>query len=66
MTAAVAPFPTPNSNAGRNAEVGLAIAVLFIIALVYMLSGVFWRLLFVLRRRGNPPPPAYTQVTEAQ
>ena len=41
--------------------------VLFIIALVYMLSGVFWRLLFVLRRRGNPPPPsAYTQVTEAQ
>ena len=41
--------------------------VLFIIALVYMLSGVFWRLLFILRRRHSPPPPpAYKEAPELQ
>jgi CDP-diacylglycerol--serine O-phosphatidyltransferase len=40
--------------------------VLFVIALVYMLSGVFWRLLFILRRRHHPPPPAYKEAPELQ
>jgi CDP-diacylglycerol--serine O-phosphatidyltransferase len=31
--------------------------VLFLLALAYMFSGVFWRLKWVLRRRGSPPPP---------
>lgn len=31
--------------------------VLFFIALTYMLSGVFWRLQFIVRRHHNPPPP---------
>ncbi|MBO0912526.1 MAG: phosphatidylcholine/phosphatidylserine synthase [Acidobacteria bacterium] len=37
--------------------------VLFVIALTYMFSGVFWRLLWTLRRRGNEPPPPYTQAS---
>jgi CDP-diacylglycerol---serine O-phosphatidyltransferase len=37
--------------------------VLFGIALVYMLSGVLWRLQWVFRRR-NPPPPAYRQASQ--
>jgi CDP-diacylglycerol--serine O-phosphatidyltransferase len=36
--------------------------VLFVIALVYMISGVFWRLQWIFRRKRNPPPPAYTEV----
>src|ERR1051326_4143505 len=41
MTAAVAPLPIAKSNAGRNAEVGMAIAVLFIVALLMVpLPGV--------------------------
>ncbi len=31
--------------------------VLFLVALLYMFSGVFWRLKWVLRRKGSPPPP---------
>ena len=39
--------------------------VLFLIAMTYMLSGVFWRLLYVVHRRGSPPsPPAYTEAPE--
>jgi CDP-diacylglycerol--serine O-phosphatidyltransferase len=30
--------------------------VLFVIALTYMFSGIFWRLQWIFRRRGNPPP----------
>ncbi len=30
--------------------------VLFLLALVYMLSGVIWRLLYIIRRHGTPPP----------
>jgi CDP-diacylglycerol---serine O-phosphatidyltransferase len=31
--------------------------VLFCIALLYMVSGVFWRLQWIFRRRPDPPPP---------
>jgi CDP-diacylglycerol---serine O-phosphatidyltransferase len=37
--------------------------VLFLIALTYMFSGVFWRLHWVFRRRRNPPPP-YREVSQ--
>lgn len=37
--------------------------VLFTIALLYMFSGVFWRLTWIFRRR-NPPPPAYKQASQ--
>ena len=30
--------------------------VLFVIALTYMFSGIFWRLQWIFRRRGNQPP----------
>ena len=40
--------------------------VLFLIALLYVFSGVFWRLKWIFRRKGNPPPPpAYTEATHA-
>lgn len=39
--------------------------VLFVIALVYMISGVFWRLQWIFRRKPNPPPPAYTEVSQS-
>jgi CDP-diacylglycerol--serine O-phosphatidyltransferase len=39
--------------------------VLFILALGYMFSGVFFRVLYALRRRtAPPPPPTYTEVSE--
>jgi CDP-diacylglycerol--serine O-phosphatidyltransferase len=38
--------------------------VLFLIALLYMFSGVFWRLKWLLRRK-NPPPPAYKEASQA-
>jgi CDP-diacylglycerol--serine O-phosphatidyltransferase len=31
--------------------------VLFGVALLYMISGVFWRLQWIFRRRSDPPPP---------
>ena len=37
--------------------------VLFAIAILYMLSGVFWRLIYVLHRPGNPPP-SYKEAAE--
>jgi len=37
--------------------------VLFAIALLYMVSGVFWRLQWIFRRRGNPPPPPYKEAS---
>lgn len=37
--------------------------VLFVIALTYMFSGIFWRLQWIFRRRGNPPPPSYTEAS---
>jgi len=38
--------------------------VLFTIALLYMFSGVVWRLQWIFRRRGNPPPPAYKEASQ--
>lgn len=38
--------------------------VLFFLALAYMLSGVFARLMFVFRR-GSAPPPSYKEATES-
>ena len=39
--------------------------LLFSIALLYMFSGVFWRLQWLFRRRSNPPPPpAYKEASQ--
>jgi len=40
--------------------------VLFGVALLYMFSGVFWRLQWIFRRRGRsgPPPPAYKEASQ--
>jgi CDP-diacylglycerol--serine O-phosphatidyltransferase len=38
--------------------------VLFVLALTYMFSGVFWRLQWVFRPRRNPPPPTYTEASQ--
>jgi CDP-diacylglycerol---serine O-phosphatidyltransferase len=38
--------------------------VLFVIALTYMFSGVFWRLQWLLRRKRQPPPPAYKEASQ--
>jgi len=35
--------------------------VLFGIAILYMVSGVFWRLQWIFRRRNEPPPPPYKE-----
>ena len=35
--------------------------MLFAIALIYMVSGVFWRLQWIFRRRSDPPPPPYKE-----
>ncbi len=37
--------------------------VLFVIALTYMFSGIFWRLHWLFRRKRNPPP-TYTQASQ--
>ena len=38
--------------------------VLFFIALFYMLSGIFWRLHWIFRRRRNPPSPPYREASQ--
>lgn len=39
--------------------------VLFVLALTYMASGVFWRLQWIVRRKpGSPPPPAYKEASQ--
>src|SRR3989441_6164424 len=39
--------------------------VLFAIALLYMFSGVVWRLQWIFRRKGGPPsPPAYKEASQ--
>jgi CDP-diacylglycerol--serine O-phosphatidyltransferase len=38
--------------------------VLFAIALLYMVSGVFWRLQWIFRRRADPPPPPYKEASQ--
>jgi len=39
--------------------------MLFIIALVYMISGVFWRVQWIFRRRRERPPPPYKEASQA-
>lgn len=38
--------------------------VLFALALLYMVSGVFWRLQWIFRRRSGPPPPPYKEASQ--
>jgi CDP-diacylglycerol--serine O-phosphatidyltransferase len=38
--------------------------VLFVIALTYMFSGIFWRLQWIVRRRRNSPPPTYKEASQ--
>ncbi len=38
--------------------------VLFAVALLYTFSGVFWRLQWMLRRRKQPPPPVYREISQ--
>jgi CDP-diacylglycerol--serine O-phosphatidyltransferase len=40
--------------------------MLFAIALLYMVSGVFWRLQWIFRRRPNPPPSSYKEAPQAR
>ena len=35
------------------------------IALLYMASGIFWRLQWIFRRKGSPPaPPSYKEASQ--
>lgn len=38
--------------------------VLFAVALLYMVSGVFWRLQWMFRRRTDPPPPPHQEAAQ--
>jgi CDP-diacylglycerol--serine O-phosphatidyltransferase len=38
--------------------------VLFVIALTYMFSGIFWRLHWIFRRKAKPTPPPYTEASQ--
>ncbi len=38
--------------------------LLFAVALLYMFSGVFWRLQWMFRRHREPPPPAYREASQ--
>jgi CDP-diacylglycerol--serine O-phosphatidyltransferase len=38
--------------------------LLFVIALTYMASGVLWRLQWIFRKKGSPPPPPYTEAPQ--
>lgn len=39
--------------------------MLFIVALLYTISGVFWRLQWIFRRRSGPPPPPFKEASHA-
>lgn len=39
--------------------------VLFAVALLYMVSGVFWRVQWIFRRRSGPPPPPFQEASHA-
>ena len=39
--------------------------LLFIVALLYTVSGVFWRLQWIFRRRSGPPPPPFKEASHA-
>jgi CDP-diacylglycerol--serine O-phosphatidyltransferase len=38
--------------------------MLFFIALLYMVSGVFWRVQWMFRRKSDPPPPPYKEASQ--
>ena len=38
--------------------------LLFALSLLYMASGVFWRLQWLFRRKGSPPPPPYQEASQ--
>ena len=38
--------------------------VLFAIAILYMISGVLWRLQWIFRRKSSPPPPPYREASQ--
>jgi CDP-diacylglycerol---serine O-phosphatidyltransferase len=38
--------------------------MLFVLALLYMVSGVFWRLQWIFRRRTKSPPPSYKEASQ--
>jgi CDP-diacylglycerol--serine O-phosphatidyltransferase len=38
--------------------------LLFAIALLYMFSGILWRLQWIFRRKGPPSPPAYREASQ--
>jgi hypothetical protein len=38
--------------------------MLFFIALLYMVSGVFWRVQWMFRRKSGPPPPPYKEASQ--
>jgi CDP-diacylglycerol--serine O-phosphatidyltransferase len=38
--------------------------VLFAIALLYMASGVLWRLMWIFRRKNPPAPPTYHEASQ--
>lgn len=38
--------------------------VLFFVAIFYTISGVFWRLQWIFRRRSGPPPPSYKEASQ--
>jgi hypothetical protein len=38
--------------------------MLFALALLYMASGVFWRLQWLFRRRETPSPPSYKEASQ--
>jgi CDP-diacylglycerol--serine O-phosphatidyltransferase len=37
---------------------------LFAIAILYMASGVLWRLQWIFRRKNQPPPPTYREASQ--
>ena len=39
--------------------------LLFVIALTYMFSGIFWRLQWIVRRRPSAPTTPYTEPSQA-
>jgi CDP-diacylglycerol---serine O-phosphatidyltransferase len=39
--------------------------MLFFIALLYMISGVFWRVQWIFRRKHDPPPPPFKEASQA-
>jgi CDP-diacylglycerol---serine O-phosphatidyltransferase len=38
--------------------------VLFALAILYMISGIFWRLQWIFRKRSDPPPPQYKEASQ--